>query len=156
MGGQGERAWQEQQVNFLSFPYHISRLFLPARNQYSESEPCVGIESCSGATAEAEVVVKGAPIGEEEEKEAGEEDLGEYHMLPFSDIKVIHTVSGILFQFIELFLEEKVIRYILRGDRRERGGGDRREGGGDRSERGDRGDRGERGERKYDGERRGG
>ena len=65
-------------------------------------------------------------------------------------------VGGILFLFSELFLDEKVISYILRGDRRERGGGDRREGGGDRGERGDRGDRGERGERKYDGERRGG
>ena len=66
-------------------------------------------------------------------------------------------MSLLLFLYLELLLgrssNAKLLTY--RGDRRERGGGDR----GDRSERGDRGDRGdrgERGERKYDGERRGG
>ena len=43
------------------------------------------------------MVVRGEPTGEE--KEAGEEDLGECQMLPFSEIKVIARDGGVLTPF---------------------------------------------------------
>ena len=40
------------------------------------------------------MVVREEPTGEEEEREAGEADLGEYQMMAFSDIKVVVFYSG--------------------------------------------------------------